>query len=150
MYQFSASQYVPVPPDRVWAFFSDAANLPRLTPPHMKPRLRDAPPAKMETGMRVRLQVRPILGIPMPFASEITVVEPPHRFVDELRQGPFAAWQHEHHFAPEGSGTRITDTVRYRLPLGFLGKLFHGWLVKQEIEKLFAYRHRATEQLLNP
>ncbi|MDR9375284.1 MAG: SRPBCC family protein [Schleiferiaceae bacterium] len=150
MYQFRSSQYLPLPPEAVWAFFADPANLPRLTPPHMKPRLREAPPPKMEAGMVVRLQVRPLLGIPLPFTSEITVVEPPTRFVDELRQGPFAAWQHEHHFAPEGAGTRLTDTVHYALPLGFVGKLFHPWLVKGEIEKLFAYRHQATEQLLNP
>ena len=150
MYQFQQSQYLPLPPQAVWDFFADPANLPRLTPPHMKPRLRDAPPEKMQAGLVVRLQVRPLLGIPLPFTSEITLVEPPHRFVDELRQGPFAQWRHEHLFEAEGPGTRLTDTVHYALPLGFLGKLFHPWLVKGRIEKLFAYRHQATEQLLNP
>ena len=55
--------------------------------------------------------------------SRITEFDPPHRFVDEMVRGPFGSFRHQHEFAPDGAGTRMTDVVRLRMGLGILGRL---------------------------
>jgi len=59
---------------------------------------------------RVRLRLR---GIPIRWQSEITAWEPPHRFVDEQRRGPYRAWIHEHTFEERGGETIARDRVQY-------------------------------------
>lgn len=62
-------------------------------------------------------------GILWRMTSRITEFEPPHRFVDEMVRGPFAAFRHEHRFeeGPAGGGTtRMTDVVTFRMPLGLV------------------------------
>ena len=50
----------------------------------------------------------------MRWQSEITVWEPPHRFVDEQRRGPYRLWRHEHDFVERDGGTVIRDRVQLR------------------------------------
>ena len=55
--------------------------------------------------------------------SRITEFDRPHLFVDEMIDGPFGAFRHEHRFEPHGGGTRMTDVVRFRMGWGLLGRL---------------------------
>jgi ligand-binding SRPBCC domain-containing protein len=55
--------------------------------------------------------------------SRITEFDPPHRFVDEMVRGPFAAFRHDHGFEAHDGGTRMTDVVRFRMGWGVLGRL---------------------------
>ena len=41
-------------------------------------------------------------------------------------------------------GTRLIDEVDYALPLGPLGALFGGALVRRKLEAMFVFRHQAT------
>ena len=50
--------------------------------------------------------------------SRITEYDSPHRFVDEMVSGPFAAFRHEHWFESDGAGTLMTDSVDFRMPQG--------------------------------
>lgn len=55
--------------------------------------------------------------------SRITEFDPPKRFVDEMVEGPFAAFRHEHGFEPADGGTRMTDVVRFRMGWGVAGRV---------------------------
>ena len=61
------------------------------------------------------------LGVRWRMTSQITEFDRPARFVDEMVRGPFAAFRHEHRFAPDGEGTLMTDVVDVRMGLGPLG-----------------------------
>jgi len=37
--------------------------------------------------------------------------------------------------------------VLYRVPLGFLGALTTGWLVRKDVEEIFSFRRKAVAQL---
>ena len=79
--------WVPRPREEIFRFFSDAANLGALTPPHMRFRTFTPAPIVMRQGLLVDYGIR-VHGIPIRWRSEITIWDPPNRFVDEQRSGP--------------------------------------------------------------
>ena len=128
-----------------WAFFSDPRNLAELTPRALDFRVLSELPPAIYPGMMIEYHVRPLLGVPMTWLTEITHVEAPHRFVDEQRVGPYAVWHHEHFFTALADGrTEIRDVVHYVLPFGWLGNLAHPVVVAPQLEKIFAYREKAV------
>jgi len=57
-------------------------------------------------------------GVRWRMTSRIVAFDRPHRFVDEMVRGPFVSFRHEHLFAAHGDGTRMTDVVTFRAPVG--------------------------------
>jgi ligand-binding SRPBCC domain-containing protein len=68
-------------------------------------------------GEEVTWQARH-LGVTWRMTSRIVEFDPPRRFVDEMVRGPFTAFRHEHLFETDGAGTRMTDVISFRSPLG--------------------------------
>ncbi len=62
-------------------------------------------------------------GITQRFCAKITRVERPHLFVDEMVQGAFTWLTHDHIFERQGTGTLMRDVLRWRSPLGILGRI---------------------------
>lgn len=145
MHQVEDRVIVPAPIEEVWNFFSNPENLKELTPPEMKMRMVSRVPAEMYEGLILRYRVAPLMGINLPWASEITVIEPQRYFVDRMLEGPFAQWHHEHHFKAVKEGVEMLDRVHYKVPLGLLGELFHPLLVKNNVKQLFQYRRKQIE-----
>jgi ligand-binding SRPBCC domain-containing protein len=133
--------WLPCPLDEVFAFFSDAANLEALTPAWLHFRIRTPKPITMGAGTLIDYSIR-VHGLPISWQSEISVWEPPHRFVDVQRRGPYRRWQHTHGFSAVGAGTRVTDAVDFEVPFGFIA----GAFVKRDVEKIFAFRREALLQ----
>lgn len=63
-------------------------------------------------------------------------------------RGPYKSWRHAHSFRETADGVEMYDRVEYELPLGILGRLAAGWLVRRELEKIFEYRGRAITYAL--
>ena len=141
------TQIVAAPLGECWAFFSNPRNLALITPPGLDFQVLSELPAAVYPGMMIEYRVRPLLGIPVRWLTEITHVEAPARFVDEQRVGPYAVWHHEHFFTalPDGR-TELRDVVHYVLPLGWLGNLAHPLLVAPQLEKIFAFREKAVAE----
>src|SRR4051812_31532887 len=98
IHQFQATQIVPASIEQCWKFFSDPRNLAKITPAALDFKILTELPDQMVEGMKIEYRVRPLLGIPMRWISEITRVEPMRSFVDEQRAGPYKSWHHEHQF----------------------------------------------------
>ena len=91
--------------------------------------------------------VKPLLGIPLYWMTEITHVEPGKYFVDEQRAGPYALWHHQHHFKAVQGGVEMTDLLHYRLPLGPLGELANLLFVRRQLEKIFDFRREKLKAM---
>jgi ligand-binding SRPBCC domain-containing protein len=99
----------------------------------------------MYPGQIISYRVKPLMGIPMTWVTEITHVEDMKFFVDEQRIGPYTMWHHEHHFREVEGGVEMTDIVSYKLPLGFLGRLAHLMFVKRQLNGIFEYRAKVIK-----
>jgi len=140
-------QRLPGPPETVFPFFADARNLEAITPPLLRFQMLTRDPIEMGAGTLLRYRLR-VHGVPLSWLTQIRQWDPPHRFVDEQLEGPYALWHHTHTFEDDGAGgTLMRDVVRYRLPLGVLGALALP-LVRRDIAQIFDYRAARVAQLL--
>lgn len=135
--------------DQAWEFFSNPRNLTKITPAEMgfdimTPDL----PERIYAGLMIQYRVRPLLGIPMTWLTEISHVRDGVYFVDEQRVGPYAIWHHEHWFHDIGGGRiEMEDRVTYMLPFQPFGDLVHPFLVKPQLDRIFAHREKAVREL---
>jgi ligand-binding SRPBCC domain-containing protein len=103
--------------------------------------------AEIYTGMLIDYKVKPLLGIPMHWQTEIKSVDKPHRFTDTQLKGPYRLWEHTHTFIQTDKGVLMKDEVKYQLPLGPLGSLAHALLVRKKLQALFRFRKAAIERI---
>ena len=145
-YVLERTQVVDAPLDEAFAFFSDAHNLERITPPWLRFRIVEAPD-ELRQGARLRYRLR-LFGIPIRWRTEIVQWDPPRGFVDVQRRGPFRLWEHTHRLRAVAGGTEISDRIRYRLFFGPLGALVQRLLVGGWVEGIFDYRAIAVREAI--
>jgi len=135
------------PREEVFPFFAAAENLERITPSALRFRIVTPPPIEMRAGALIDYRLR-LNGLPFGWRTEITEWNPPHAFTDSQLRGPYHTWIHRHLFEslPDGR-TRMTDEVRYRLPLWPLGEVALP-VVKSQVRAIFTHRNRIIHELL--
>jgi len=143
---FRRKQWIPRPIDEVFAFFSDARNLEDITPPWLRFRIVTPGPIRITRGTQIRYRLS-LHGIPMGWTTQIRQWRPSFRFVDVQLRGPYRLWHHTHRFEPGPGGTLMTDVVRYRLPLGILGRVMHLIKVRRDVERIFDYRFQRIQEV---
>lgn len=147
---FQTSQLIKTDLETCWEFFSNPANLAKITPPYMKFIITFPQPVpEMYQGMIIRYRVSPLLKIPTEWITEITHVSKPHYFVDIQLKGPYRIWHHQHFFEKTANGINLIDIVNYSLPLGILGDFVAGKLVRKKVESIFRYRSKIIDNVFN-
>jgi ligand-binding SRPBCC domain-containing protein len=141
-------QKIPASIEEAWKFFSNPNNLLAITPPFLNLKMtNELFGDEVYAGQVMTYTVRPLLGVPIQWMTEITHVERFKLFVDEQRKGPYQLWHHQHHFKFIEGGVEMTDLVHYRLPLGILGNAMHGITVKNKLREIFTYRYFKTNEI---
>src|SRR6185369_16560066 len=95
-----------------FAFFADAANLERITPPWLHFAIRSPLPIAMHEGAGIEYRIR-WHGVPLSWSTRIDRWDPPSLFVDRQIRGPYRLWRHEHRFEAVDGGTQVRDRVEY-------------------------------------
>ena len=149
MYVLERTQVVPCPLSEVFAFFADAANLERMTPPFLGFQIKTPLPIAMSTGTLIDYKIS-LHGIPMKWRTRIAEYVPGVRFVDEQLKGPYKVWHHTHEFRAVPGGTEVVDRVQYELPFGPLGAIAHALFVRRQLKTIFDHRERTMSQLFGP
>lgn len=141
-------QRVELPIEEAFAFYGDARNLERITPPLLKFQVTTPEPIEMGVGTLIEYRLR-LHRVPVRWRTRIEVWEPPRRFVDAQLEGPYSLWEHTHTFAEDGPGaTFIKDRVRYSIPFGPLGELANRLLVQRDLRRIFDYRRDAVARAM--
>lgn len=145
-YSLETTQKLPISLDEAWAYFSSPENLKEITPAYMDFKvLSNSGSRKMYAGQIITYTVKPVLGIPLFWMTEITHIADHHYFIDEQRFGPYALWHHAHFFKEIDGGVEMRDLVNYKLPLGFLGQIAHFLFVNKQLKGIFDYRRKVLE-----
>lgn len=145
-YKIDTQLLVPAPRAEVFRFFADPRNLERLTPPWLHFEIITPPDIVIEQGTLLDYRLR-LRGIPLRWQSEISVWEPPQRFVDRQTKGPYSLWVHEHTFVEDRRGTIVGDRVEYAVPGGPLVQKF---FVAPDLRQIFKYRQSALQNIFAP
>ncbi len=160
-------QWVPFSLERVFAFFSNPENLPRIMPAASGTRLivlnrmpaPTAPPgvagdkaAGVGSTIVTSFRVVPLLPFRARWVARITEFEWNHHFADVQAQGPFHSWHHRHEFRAETrdgvAGTLIRDGIEYEIGFGFLGTLANAVFIRRQMQNTFAQRQQTLPSLL--
>ena len=147
VYRLKTVQNLPISASKAWDFLSDPGNLKTITPDYMGFTILEGAEDKMYAGQIIKYIVRPVLGIPLRWVTEITHVANEEYFVDEQRFGPYSLWHHKHFIRPIAGGVEMIDIVDYKLPLGWLGQFAHGIFVKRQLKQIFDYRYHKLVEL---
>lgn len=166
--RFQSEQWVAAPLDRVFAFFANPHNLPRIMPPGLGTKLVKLslvpPPGSEETAsvllepmagtgteMMVAFRVIPYVPIHDRWMVEITDFAFNKSFRDVQRQGPFRHWEHIHSFEPKTvgrrEGTLVRDAVNYEVGFGVVGSALERLVFQRLVRATFAHRRKALERL---
>ena len=151
---FSKSLKLPINAQACFEWHEKQGAFERLCPPwdpveilhkddHIKDEARVSLKVKVLPGIRAKLEV-----LHQNYRSGVS-------FEDRQVKGPFAEWVHTHHMEDlslnsdpvqvdenDQEQCTLTDSIRYRLPLGALGQWGGGSMVRARLNQLFHYRHQ--------
>ncbi len=160
------TQWLPVAIEKIFLFFANPENLPRIMPPETDTRLTDLrlvpPPKKMTTNIGplagvgseivTSFRMLPFLPFRTRWTALITEFEWNHHFADIQKSGPFRQFHHRHEFEAQArdgvQGTTVRDVIEYEAGFGFLGTFAEKLFVARQLQHTFEYRQATLLKLL--
>jgi len=86
-------------------------------------------------------------GIKQYLTVEITAMEKPHYFEDNMLKGAFKSMRHEHRFESKNDETIMIDKFQYKVPFGILGKLFDILILKNYMTRFLKIRNGVLKEV---
>lgn len=146
IHRLEREQFVPRSIEELFPFFSDARNLEIITPGWVHFGMLPPIPESVEQGTLLYYRLR-LAGVPFRWRTCIREWDPPRGFVDVQERGPFSLWEHHHAFRVIEGGVLMRDVIRYAVPLGPLGGVVHGAVLRGVLSAIFDYRYARIAEL---
>ncbi len=86
------------------------------------------------------------LGKMREMTVKIIAMQPWHYFCDEMTEGPFREFRHEHHFKEIGNGTVAIDILNFSIPYGRFGEWFNRLFLMRYMTKLLRVRNQTVKE----
>ncbi|MCF6142181.1 SRPBCC family protein [Flavobacterium sp. K77] len=80
-------------------------------------------------------------GVYLKHKSLISAMEIPTYFVDEMLEGKFKSFKHQHTFIQKKGFVIMEDKIQYETPYGIFGKFFDHFLLKKHLTKFISERN---------
>ena len=87
------------------------------------------------------------LGVTQTLTARVTDYDRPCFFADEMVEGAFKRFRHEHHFANHDGSTLMTDHFDYTAPLGVLGRLADRLFLRRYMTDLLTRRNAVLQEV---
>jgi ligand-binding SRPBCC domain-containing protein len=101
----------------------------------------------IELGEQVTWEGRHF-GLRQRFTSSITAYDRPRHFQDSMMRGAFHSFVHDHYFERCDEGTRMTDVLAFRSPLGVLGAIVDRFVMTGYMTRLLTKRNEVVKAAL--
>ncbi|MWB94363.1 cell division protein [Flavobacterium sp. GA093] len=86
-------------------------------------------------------------GFYLTHKSRIPVMNFYDYFVDEMEEGKFKSFRHEHIYEEENGFTTMTDKLHYETPFGIFGKLFDILFLKKHLTNFLLERNKTLKKV---
>lgn len=86
-------------------------------------------------------------GFYLTHKSRITAMDFYDYFVDEMEEGKFKTFRHEHFFKEINGVTIMTDQLHYETPFGIIGKLFDTLFLKNHLIYFLLERNKTLKKI---
>lgn len=86
-------------------------------------------------------------GFYLTHKSRITAMTFYDYFVDEMEEGKFKSFKHEHFFEEENGITIMKDKLQYETPFWIFGKLFNVIFLKKHLTNFLLERNKALKEV---
>lgn len=86
-------------------------------------------------------------GLILHHQSKITEMKFPYYFTDEMVEGCFKTFKHEHTFTHENGITIMEDKLMYETPFGIFGKLFDKLALNKYLKNFLLERNQSLKML---
>jgi len=159
---------MPVAIEKVFRFFANPKNLPRIMPPASGTKLLqlnivpapgsaagtciEQPVAGVGSEIITSFRVIPYLPLRRKWTARIIEFEWNHYFADVQQEGPFKSFHHRHELTSEErqdqQGTLIRDLIDYEIGFGFLDPVAN-LLIPRQLAKTFQFRQQMLERILS-
>ena len=142
---FTLRSPVPVSAEELYAWHARPLAFQRLQPPWEDAQIIKQEGAFGADGFRITVRTKTVGPLKGTWVADAFDFQPGRGFQDRALEGPFASWHHTHRMVPGTAETSfLEDAIEYRLPLGMVGRVFGGGMVRQRLAAMFAYRHFIT------
>ena len=86
-------------------------------------------------------------GFYLTHKSRITAMNFYDYFVDEMEEGKFKSFKHEHFFEEENGVTIMKDHLQYETPFGILGRIFDALFLKKHLTQFLLERNKVLKEV---
>lgn len=86
-------------------------------------------------------------GFYLTHKSRMTAMNMYDYFVDEMEEGKFKTFRHEHFFEEKNKVTIMTDKLQYETPFGIIGKLFDVLFLKKHLTQFLLERNKILKRV---
>jgi ligand-binding SRPBCC domain-containing protein len=86
-------------------------------------------------------------GIYQNLTVQVTKMDRPNLFADRMISGAFSTMEHNHLFAKEGVGTKMTDIFQFTSPFGFIGDLANRLFLKKYMTKFLKNKNKELNKI---
>ena len=86
-------------------------------------------------------------GLYLTHKSRITAMTFYDYFVDEMEEGNFKSFKHEHFFEEENGVTIMKDHLQYETSFGILGQIFDALFLKKHLTRFLLERNKVLKEV---
>lgn len=86
-------------------------------------------------------------GLYLTHKSRITAMNFYDYFVDEMEEGKFKSFKHEHLFEEENGITIMKDKLQYETPFGIFGELFNVLFLEKHLTNFLLERNKVLKTI---
>ena len=86
-------------------------------------------------------------GFYLTHKSRITAMNFYDYFVDEMEEGKFKFFKHEHFFEEQNGITIMKDKMQYETPFGIFGKVFDSLFLKKHLIQFLLERNKILKEV---